>query len=210
MGQEIGRILPREKVAQAWITYRDLDEAFGSASDFSNVPTHLLVLPTNSRWTVLWNNSFLCNGYDSLCFCLTKNHGLTTVHWSANDTPTCNQPGATFTHRRLVAGKIVERSVFAAQEDSAWRFGEFGPVLPEEDTSSYQRRRVRDRLSESRIAAFLGRLGAAPWSEEFYALPQHPCFALRRLSAPRRIVRRPAGAVIAGDAGVSQKGLGTP
>ena len=37
-------------------------------SVFTNVSTCYLVLPTHSRWTVRWNNSFLCDGYDSLCW----------------------------------------------------------------------------------------------------------------------------------------------
>ena len=83
----------------------------------------ILVLPTHSKWSVLWNNSFLCDGYDSLCHCLTKNHGLTTVHWSAHDQWTSFQSGAGFTHRRQVGAKVVEPSCLtAAQDNNRWLF----------------------------------------------------------------------------------------
>lgn len=193
---EVTRFVRGETLTTAWSRYADLDEAFGAVVEFANVPTHFLVLPTNSEWTVLWNNSFLCSGYDSLCACLTRHHGLTSIHWSAHDSTTVFQPGATFTHRSLVDAAVVERSVYATREDSQWRFGEAGPVLPEENTDAYRARRVRDRLNESMMVELLGRLGAAPWAEEFYALAEQPCFVMQRLAAPNTVIRRPRDAVI--------------
>src|SRR5262249_12907394 len=99
---EVRRFLQLEIVSSAWKTFSGLDAAFGSASEFANVPTLYLVLPTRSKWSALWNNSFLCDGYDSLCYCLTKNHGLRTLHWSAHDQSTSFQPGAQFTHRQRI------------------------------------------------------------------------------------------------------------
>ncbi|MGJ7524724.1 hypothetical protein [Variovorax sp. GB1P17] len=193
---EVTRFVGGETLATAWSRYADLDEAFGAVAEFANVPTHFLVLPTNSEWTVLWNNSFLCSGYDALCACLTKNHGLTSIHWSAHDSTTVFQPGALFTHRRLVDTAVVERSVHVTRQDSKWSFGEAGPVLPQENTDSYLARRVHDRLNESLMAALLGRLGAAPWTEEFYALAEQSCFVLQRPSAPKTVIRRPRDAVV--------------
>jgi hypothetical protein len=110
---EVRRFLDGEPVVATWETFADLDAAFGAAPEFANVPTFYLVLPSRSRWTVLWNNSFLCDGYDSLCWCLTKNHGLTTVHWSAHDEWTTFQSGAVFHHRRWESSAMIERSVHA-------------------------------------------------------------------------------------------------
>src|SRR4051812_10418130 len=73
---ELLRILASERVVNSWARFDDLVAAFRSAPDFGNVPTFFLVLPTRSKWSVLWNNSFLCDGYDSLCWCLTAHHFL--------------------------------------------------------------------------------------------------------------------------------------
>lgn len=166
-----------------------------SAPEFANVPTFYLLLPSRSRWTVLWNNSFLCDGYDSLCWCLTKNHGLTTVHWSAHDETTTFQSGATFQHRLWDGAAMLERFVQAAQEDKRWSFYQSGDPLPEEDTPPYAATRKRDRLNEV-VAQLLGRLGASPWREEFYALPEQRCFVLQRPAAPETVLRRSVSEVV--------------
>ena len=96
---EMSRVLKGIELEASWERFANLDAAFRVATEFANVPTWYLVLPSRSRWSVLWNNSFLCDGYDSLCWCLTSNHKLTTIHWSAHDQMTSFQPGATFHHR---------------------------------------------------------------------------------------------------------------
>jgi len=188
--QEVSRFVQGEVVAKAWEACPELDSAFCMASEFANVPTVYLVLPTRSRWSVLWNNSFLCDGYDSLCWCLTAHHGLTTIHWSAHDGWTSFQSGATFTHRRRLAGQVVERTVHAGQTDNHWDFITVGQPLPEEDLDGYAARRKRDRLNEERVSALLARLGAKPWQEGFYALPQSRVFVMRRVNPPRTVARR--------------------
>lgn len=195
---EVTRFVEGEALATSWETFPDLDAAFAAAPEFANVPTFHLVLPSRSRWTVLWNNSFLCQGYDSLCWCLTKNHGLTTVHWSAHDESTTMQAGAEFCHRRRNGAAVVERSVQVAREDRRWLFQQSGDPLPEEDVRSYGARRTRDRLDEALMAQFLGRLGASPWSEGFYAVPGQRTFTLRRARVPANIIRRPASDVVRG------------
>lgn len=165
--------------------------------EFANVPTWFVALPTRSRWVVLWNNSFLCDGYDSLCWCLTRNHGLTTVHWSAHDTTTTFQPGAAFHHRRRDGEALVERSVSCSATDGRWAFAERGEPLPEEDLSGYGARRKRDRLDERRVAALLARLGAEPWAEGFYEVADRPCFVVRRTAPPATVHTRPPAAVVA-------------
>jgi len=188
--EEVGRFLPGEAIVTSWEQFADLDSAFRSAPEFANVPTVYLVLPSHSRWSVLWNNSFLCDGYDSLCWCLTAHHTLTTIHWSAHDDWTSFQSGACFIHRRESAGKVVERAVHAAQTDDRWDFRSAGEPLPEEDLGGYATRRKRDRLNEERVSALLCRLGATPWLEQFYSLPEKPVFVLRRDDPPSTVIRR--------------------
>lgn len=182
---EVTRFLGGESPELSWQKFPHLDAAFETASVFCNVPTVYLVLPTRSKWSVLWYNGFLCDGYDSLCSCLTMNHGLTTIHWSAHDESTVFQPGAKFIHRRLDGALVRQRTVQAAQEDKRWHFYEIGDPLPEEELSSYMAKRKRDRLNEARMVELLARFGAFPWSEEFYAVTEQKSAVLRRVNPPK-------------------------
>ena len=199
---EIKKFLAGERLAPAWIDCASFGDALQEAREFANVPTLYLVLPTTSRWCVLWNNSFLCDGYDSLCFSLTANHGLTTVHWSAHDGPTTFQAGSTFRHRKRHATVVVERAVAVAQEDRRWLFHQSGEPLPEEDVTKYVARLKKDRLNEGLMVALLARLGAAPWDETFYSMGRQRCFSLWRPNPPATVTKRlPTDVVGAGPRG---------
>ena len=137
----------------------------------------------------MWNNSFLCDGYDSLCWCITAHQGLSTIHWSSHDEWTTFQSGATFRHFRRDGDEVTKRHVQSAQEDSRWTFFQSGVPLPEEDVAGYDVRRKRDRLNEKRVAELLARLGAQPWREDFYALPGK-IFVVERLSLPPTISQK--------------------
>lgn len=172
-----------------WQRFESLDEAFSSVPYFDNVASRILLLPTHSKWVVMWNNAFLCDGFDRFCMDMTRHHALTTIHWSAHDDWTTYQSGAMFHHRRKSADGLVERRVQAAQADRKWGFFEEGEALPEEDLDGYRARRKRDRLNERRVIELLSRLGAAPWEESFYALPGQKVFSLAR-QLPQRAERR--------------------
>jgi len=197
VGDQVTRFVGDEPVRTAWEKLPDLDAAFGAAPDFTNVPTFFLVLPTRSKWTVLWNNGFGCDGYDSLCWCLTQMDGMTTVHWSAHDASTTFQSGATFCYRRRDGTALVERTVHAYREDERWLFRESGDPLPEEDVAGYAAPRKSDRLNEQRMSELLARLGAAPWDEGSYALAERETFVVHRRAAPSTITRMDRGAVLA-------------
>jgi hypothetical protein len=124
------------------------------------------------------------------------NHRLTTMHWFANDEWTTVQSGAGFTHRRREGVDMVERSVYCAQEDERWRFRVGGTPLAEERIEAYAARRKRDRLNEAGMVALLRRLGADPWREDFYAVPDQRIFVLRRPAPPAGVILRPRGSVI--------------
>lgn len=66
---EVTRFAAGEQLSSAWVPFSSIGQVFGSVSEFTNIPTVYFVLPTRSEWSVLWNNSFLCDGYDSLCWC---------------------------------------------------------------------------------------------------------------------------------------------
>ena len=187
---EFSRVLKGEKIAAGWFQYPDLDAALSSAPDFDNVPTFVLVLPTRSKWSVLWYNTFLCDGYSSLCWCLTSNHRLTTIHWSAHDDWTTFQSGARFNYRRHNGTEVIERSVQSAQEDKKWHFYAIGEPLEEEILSDYDIKRKRDRLNEQKLLSLLERFDARPWSTDFYAIPEQECFVVRRPNAPSTVSKR--------------------
>jgi len=193
---EVRSFVGSEPITTSFEQFPNLDHAFATAPDFTNVPTFFLVLPTRSKWSVLWNNSFLCNGYDSLCFCLTCNHQMTTIHWSSHDGCTTFQSGSRFVHRQSVEGKIVERSVYATQEDKRWHFHENGAPLPEEDLMAYSAHRKKDRLNEGVIAALLSRLVASPWQDDFYTLSEQPTFVLKRHGPPATVLHRARSEVL--------------
>lgn len=172
-----------------WHTFEQLDMAFSSTPYFDNVGSRILLLPTRSKWVVMWNNNFLCSGFDHFCLGLTSQHALTTIHWSAHDELTTFQSGAMFHLRRKVANDLIERRVQAAKTDKRWDFFEQGDPLPEEDLDGYRAKRKRDRLNERRVMELLARLGADPWNEAFYALPEQKVFSLSRPQPDKAIKR---------------------
>ena len=180
----------------AWRSFEELDAAFASVPYFDNVGSQLLLLPTHSKWVVMWNNSFLCSGFDRFCLALTSHHALNTIHWSAHDDWTTFQSGALFHFRRMGPDGLVQRLVQTAQTDRRWDFFERGNPLPEEDLAGYGARRKRDRLNERRLIELLARFGAEPWNEAFYALPEREAFILSR-PLPEKAIRRSRDDVIA-------------
>ena len=108
------------------------------------------------------------------------------------------QSGAGFTHRRRDGAQVVERSVYCAQEDARWHFQAVGPLLPEESLEQYSAPRKRDRLNEASLMSVLRRLGAEPWSDGFYAVPERRIFVLERLEIPATVTLRAREEVLLG------------
>lgn len=183
------RLAGDQGVKTFWLHDADLDDVFSRSRNYANVSTNIAVIPTRSDWTVLWNNSFLCDGYDSLCWNLTRSDRLTTIHWSAHDVETTFQPGSQFTHRRMQGDEMQERSVYCAKNDSRWIFHESGTPLPEEETARYAERKKSERLNEGQLLALLSRLDAHPWRRNFYALPEKPVFVMSRETPPAATIR---------------------
>jgi hypothetical protein len=74
-----------ERFISEWKKFALFDEALCSADYSANFPIIFVIMPTTSKWVVIWNNHFLCDGYGALCYNLTRKHGFTTMHWSAHD-----------------------------------------------------------------------------------------------------------------------------
>lgn len=185
---EVTRLAAGEKLSSEWVPFSSLDHMFGSVAVFTNVPTVYFVLPTRSDWTVLWTNGFLCDGYDSLCWCLTTNHGLSTMHWRAFDGDAVFQAGSSFTFRTQSASGLSERSVYCCKNDERWEFHAVGQPLPEEDLAVYSARRKQDRLKEQGMLRLLEKLGARPWEDTFY-LPGE-AFRIERAAYPNTVSQK--------------------
>ncbi len=186
---QVKRWSGREILEGKWLGFKSIDKLFESVDLFTNVPTLYFVLPTNSEWSVVWTNCFLCNGYDSLCVCLTKFCDLTTIHWGASDDDTIFQAGSRFSYRKKVNSELKERTVYCVKNDRKWGFGQIGEPLPEEELSNYKEKNKPDRLNESSMVDLLGRLGVAPWDQEFYPLEKKKVFRLRRVNYPETIIQ---------------------
>jgi hypothetical protein len=185
---EVSRFAAGERLSSAWVPFSSLNEVFGSVAVFTNVPTVFYVLPTFSDWYVLWNNSFLCGGYDSLCWNLTTKHALTTMHWRSSDADAVFQAGNSFTFRKPSQSGLNERSVYCCKYEKRWEFDAVGELLPEEDLQAYSARKKRDRLCEQGILALLERLGARPWQDDFYRPGE--AFRIERVAYPDTISQK--------------------
>jgi len=194
--QELCRVLKDEPIQDKWIEFRNLNQAFGMIKEYTNYPTAFILLPTYSDWCVLWNNSFLCDGYDSLCFNLTRLYGFETIHWVSHDLKTTFLPGTAFSHRILVNQKLKTRSVYCAQDNQRWIFYQIGKPLAAEKTALYSARIIRNRLNERIFTDMLLRLGAEPWNEQFYNLNRKKSLLLKRLKVPSTIKKKSAKSLL--------------
>lgn len=186
---QVRRWTGREPLVESEHPFSGWRSLFGSVESFTNVPTKFYCIPTNSRWTALWTNCFLCSGYDSLCLCLTKNHGLRSIHWKASDESGIFQPGSNFCHRMIDSeSEVAERTVHCSRQDSKWVFHEIGKPLPEEDLTLYKERIKKKRFNEPILLELLARLGAEPRNERFYDFTR-PARIIERTGFPDTIRR---------------------
>jgi hypothetical protein len=165
---EIHRFEQGQEVSSGWVPFANLDDIFASVDVFTNFPTVFFVIPTVSAWSVLWNNSFLCDGYDSLCHCPTLHHGLITLHWQASDSDGPFTAGSLFNYRKPSEGGMSVRSVYCSREGRRWKWHETGVPLPQEDVHHYSSVPKSKRLNERVLLTFLAELGARPREQSFY------------------------------------------
>lgn len=149
-----------------WLRISCIDEMFRSVETFTIGPLTYYTLPTKGDWTVIWCNSFLCDGHQSLAHCLTECQKLETIHFYSTDRNSTQLAGTNFTYRKPTATEaIIQRDVYCCNQGSRWQFRQVGEPLPEEDLERYAAKRKRDRLNEEGFMALLGRLGVQPWLE---------------------------------------------
>jgi len=152
-----------------WLRVSCIDEWFRCVEEFTIVPSMHCALPTNTDWTVMWCNSFLCAGHPPLAHCLTESQQLETIHFYSTDRNSTQLAGTHFTYRKPTgSGELTKRDVYCCNQGSRWDFRQEGEPLPEEDLERYSARRKRDRLCEESLMALLERLGVQPWLESTY------------------------------------------
>ncbi len=198
LSSELKRIVPAETRESEWRSFENIDAVFRSVEVLTNFPTVFLALPTKTEWTPVWSNSFLCDGYDSLCHNLSRLHGVDTIHWSSSDTDGPMQAGTSFALRRGGEEGKRARLVQVSRNDDVWTFDQSGDPLPQEPVAGYSNRIKRKRLNESVLMEFFATLSADPWHESFYDLPNAKCFRLWRPCFPSTITTRPTAQVVTG------------
>ena len=190
---EIVRTMPPCKAT--WVEPRSLHDVFASVATFTNFPTVFFALPARNGWTVLWNNSFLCDGYDSLAYNLTRVHGVDTLHFSSSDTDGPELAGTTFAWRPASGKGEPARRLYCALQAKRWEFKVTGTPLPGERLADYEKRVIRERMNERSMMALLATLDAEPWREAFYNFSV-PAFRIDRLDVPPKITARPPSEVL--------------
>lgn len=198
VSSELKRIVPTETCESEWRSFDSIDAVFRSIETLTNFPTVFLALPTKTEWTPVWSNSFLCDGYDSLCHNLSRLHGVDTIHWSSSDTDGPMQAATSFAFRRGGEDGARTRLVQVSRDGSAWTFHQSGEPLRGEPIAAYSNRIKRKRLNERLLMEFFATLGAAPWREAFYDVPNAKSFRLWRPSFPDTIKSRPTAQVVTG------------
>lgn len=166
---QIARITNKEPLAILDIEFESLTQVFEHPGEYASFPTAFYVMPTATPWTVIWTNTFHCNGYDSLSHCLSRFDRLETFHFRSCDEDAFYQAGTLFTHRHPTGETEVQsRTVQACKDDRGWKWYATGPEQPYEDLAKYESTRKRDRMNERLLADYLRRLGCDPRDETVY------------------------------------------
>ena len=187
LASEIGRTIGPHRATS--IEPRHLHDVFASVTTFTNFPTVFFALPARNGWTVLWNNSFQCDGYASLAYNLTRVHGVDTLHFSSSDTDGPGLAGTTFAWHPASGGGEPARTLYCASQGKRWNFHATGTPLPGEVLADYEKRVIRERMNERSMMALLATLGAEPWREAFYEFSV-PAFRIDTLDVPRATITR--------------------
>ena len=95
-----------------YLTLKNIDEAIYN-NKFTVTPTKVITFPTKTKWIIVWNNSFLCNGWDSLFINLTNFYNYNTFYFCSHDTITTKLPGTYFYYKYRKNEILKERYVWA-------------------------------------------------------------------------------------------------
>lgn len=146
------------------VRFSSVEDIINHPATYSSSPIYFYIIPTNTDWTILWNNSFHCNGHDSLCHCLTKNHKIETIHYLSSDIDAFYQAGSSWTHR-LPNGAM--RNISCIKEDKKWIWYTSGEVQDYEEQHLYTERIKRKRFNNNILQNYLRSIGCNPNEQPF-------------------------------------------
>ncbi|MCL2147741.1 MAG: hypothetical protein FWH47_00135 [Methanomassiliicoccaceae archaeon] len=146
--------------------------------------TRVIAFPTRTEWTIIWNNSFLCDGWDSLCYNLTRSCNYDTFHFCSHDAITTMLPGSYFYYRWVENEVLKERYAWACKNDSGrWEFIEKGETRYFETVEDYEDRMIKNRLNEDKMEKIFDKMGINPWERTSYRYNE-PYFQITRTKYP--------------------------
>jgi hypothetical protein len=166
--KEVSRFNHGEKYEINEFKINILDDVFKKETEFGVSPFNFYVIPTKTKWSILWNNDLRCEGYDSLCSCLTKFFGFTTISWYSNEPFDKEHPANLFTYRMKKQEALEERVIYTIFDGKEWTFFQQGKMLPFEDNSWFKCRKKKDRFNQEKLFFILNKLNAQPWDYNFY------------------------------------------
>jgi len=153
-----------KKIKSKSISVSSINEVFQNPPGYTTYPSHTYVISTHTKWTILWCNTFHCNGFDTLGWNVTKHHGIPTIHYEASDSDAFYQAGSKWYHR---TGKSTTRVLSAIKEDKKWIWFADGPLQSYEDSDNYEQRMIKKRLNENIVNDYLNIIGFNPNTDPF-------------------------------------------
>lgn len=128
----------------------------------------ILVVPTKSSWTAVFDNGLQggnasglsiaaqelkCHAIRIVCVCDKRRYEARIFEmYSPHPTDFLN----------------YVRTISVANDGGRWRFDQSGASLPEEDSSWYSPRHVKEKFTADQLALLLRRLGHEVFEESFY------------------------------------------
>ena len=147
------------QVTRESIKLKTLADVFSKPNAYTSFPTEFFVVPTKSPWTLLWCNTFHCNGYDSLCYCITQHSQLETIHYTSCDHDAFYQAGSQW-HHRVDCG--TERVISAIRNDTKWDWFSNGELQSYENEKYYENRIIKKRFNNHIVNEYLDEIGFNP------------------------------------------------
>ena len=140
------------------LTLKNIDKTIYN-NKFTVTPTKVIAFPTKTKWTIIWNNSFLCNGWDSLFINLTNFYDYDIFYFCSHDKVTTTLPGTYFYYKYRENEILKERYVWACKNDNnKWEFLEKGETCYFETIEDYKDKIIKNRLNENKMEKIFNKM----------------------------------------------------
>ena len=197
INQELSRYTNNESgIISKNIFINDFTQLSDVFSIYTNTVTQFLVFEISTGWSFLFTNSFICDGYDSLMYNLTRIHHLETLHVSSHDETTTFLPGTQFCYRKVNEKQLIERTVQCQINDNnRWSFFEEGERQDWENVSDYSKIIKKERINEKSIELMLENIGLNIYQVQNFSFPQNGIL-LQRTKYPETITTKTKNEVL--------------